>query len=346
MKKDSIQIKKFSIDDELLWDSYVSQHPDSTFFHRSGWKQVIEHSTGHSGIYLMALRSDKIAGIYPLFIVSTGLFGLFGISLPFVNYGGILADSREVEKSLIKEAGLIGKQSGCSYIELHQRSPIKSDLPSSQHKVSSVIPLHGGSEEVFKRLHQNVRNKIRKSKKNGVTVQRGKEYLSDFYQVYSQNLRDLGTPVITKRFFEQIIDIFPEQARIYRATREGQTIGAKIVLMDSQTCFFEWSASLKESLRYAPVHAMNWEAIEDACNAGCDYIDFGRSTADSSHQQFKKYWGVESTTMSWSYQLINCNEIPGLQKENPKFSLAIKVWKNMPLFLSRILGPPIARRLP
>lgn len=346
MTTNDIHIKKLSQRDESLWDRYVSRHPEATFFHRSGWKKVIEDSTGHPGTYLMALDNNIVVGVYPLFIISTGLFGLFGISLPFVNYGGILADSVDVEKMLIDEAEAIGKSSGCSYIELHQRSPLKCALPSSRHKIASLIPLQGGAEHVFSRLHQNVRNKIRKSKKNGVIVQRGNAHLSDFYQIYSRNLRDLGTPVLTKRFFESVITMFPDEAVLYRATRQGKTIGAKIVLMDSKTCYFEWSASLKESLRYAPVHAMNWQAIEDACSAGCEHVDFGRSTADSSHQQFKKYWGIESRPMSWAYQLLNRTDIPGLQKENPKFDLAIRVWKKMPIFLSRLIGPPIARRLP
>ena len=341
-----MRVEKLSIGKESLWDDYVDQHPEATFFHKSGWKRVIMDSMNHEAHYLMAVDDNKLIGIYPLFILSTGLFGKMGVSLPFVNYGGILSDNIEVEKLLLNEAEAIGRETGCRYIELHQRSPLKSGLPTSQHKVASLIPLQGGADEVFMKLHHNVRNKIRKSKKNGVTVQKGMEYLTDFYHIYSRNLRDLGTPVLTKRFFEHVVDIFPEQAVIYRATRQGKTIGAKITLMDQKTCYFEWSASLRESLKYAPVHAMNWAAIEDACAEGCHQIDFGRSTAESSHQKFKKYWGVESYKMPWAYQLLNCNEIPGLNKENSKFSLPISLWKKLPLSLSRILGPPIARRLP
>lgn len=339
-------IKQLSSEEKHAWDSYVNQHPDATVYHRSAWKSVIEDSMGYPASYLMAFKKDKVVGVYPLFILSTGLFGIMGVSLPYVNYGGILADNLEVEKLLIDEAEIIGRKAGCRYIELRQRFPLKYELPSSQHKVTSVIPLHGGAEEVFSRIHQNVRNKIRKSKKNGVIIQQGVEYLSEFYDVYARNLRDLGTPVITRRFFEHVVDKLPEHIRVYRATRQGKTIGAKIVLIDKKTFYFEWSASIRESLRYAPVNAMNWAAIEDACAAGCERIDFGRSTADSTHQDFKKYWGVESRIMPLAYQLLNCDEIPGLNKENPKFALAMALWKRLPVSLIRLIGPPIARRLP
>ncbi|MBI5055595.1 MAG: FemAB family PEP-CTERM system-associated protein [Nitrospirae bacterium] len=341
-----MQIKELSSGKEPLWDSYVARHPGATFFHRSGWKKVIERSTGHQGHYLMASDNDHVAGVYPLFILSTGLFGTMGVSLPYVNYGGILADSVEIERLLIETAETVGRDAGCRYIELRQRFPMRYETPSSNHKVASVISLCGDAEETFKRLHQNVRNKIRKAQKNGVIVQNGAEHLGDFYRVYSRNLRDLGTPVITQRFFECIAETFPEHVRVYRATRQGKTIGAKVVFMDSKTCYFEFSASVRESLCHAPVHAMNWAAIETASAAGCRQVDLGRSTAESAHCNFKKYWGSETHNLSVAYQLLNCDQLPGLNKENPKFSLAIALWKRLPLFISRLLGPPIARCLP
>ncbi len=341
-----MEIKRLSSENVTAWSKYVAAHPAATFFHRSAWKSVIEDSMDYPGSYLMAFDNERVMGIYPLFILSTGLFGTMGISLPYLNYGGILADSIEVEKLLIDEANNIGRTAGCRYIELRQRFPLKCDLPLSQRKVVSLIPLQGGHEQVFSRLHQNVRNKIRKSKKNGVIVQQGVEYLSDFYDVYARNLRDMGTPVLSRRFFECMVETFPQHVRVYRATHQGKTIGAKIVLIDRDTCYFVWVASIREDLSYAPVHALNWTAIEDACTAGCKNVDFGRSTTESTHQDFKKYWGVESHILPWAYQLLNCDNIPGLNKENPKFAVFIATWKRLPLFLSRLLGPPLARRLP
>ena len=269
-----------------------------------------------------------------------------GISLPYVNYGGILSNNDDMERILIEKAEIVGRRAGCRYIELRQRFPLKTDLPQSERKVVSIIPLDGGPEKVFERLHRNVRNKVRKASKCGVTVQSGAEYLGEFYDIYSRNLRDMGTPVLTSKFFDCMVDAFPEHVRVYRATHQGKTIGAKIILIDGDTCYFVWVASIRKHLNYAPVHALNWKAIEDACAAGCRQVDFGRSTAESSHQDFKKYWGVESYTLPWAYQLLNCQTTPGLNKENPKFDLAMALWKKLPVFVSRLIGPPIARRLP
>lgn len=341
-----MNIQVYSAEHEAVWDEYVSRHAEATVFHLAGWRPVIERSMGHPGTYLMAWDQTRLVGIYPFFILSTRLFGTMGVSLPFVGYGGLVADTPEAERALADEAEKRARAAGCSYIELRQLHPLKLDWPTTDRKVTTTIPTDGGADQVFSRLHQNVRNKIRKAAKNGVTVQQGPEHLPEFYAIYSRNLRDLGTPVITPRFFEAALAAFPQHIRVYRAVRAGKTIAAKMVVADAATCHFVWSASLREELNHAPVQAMNWRAIEDACVAGCRCIDLGRSTAESSHHDFKKYWGGESRTLPWAYQLLDRAELPGLNKESGSFALAIALWKRLPLGLSRILGPPIARCLP
>ena len=341
-----VNIQVLTSENEAVWDGYAIRHADATVFHRAGWKRVLERSTGHPGLYLMAVDQGRVVGIYPLFILSTRLFGTRGVSLPFVGYGGLVTDGPEVERALTDEAGARARAAGCRSIELRQLHPLRLDWPTTDRKVVTTIPTDGGAEPVFGRLHQNVRNKIRKAAKSGVSVQQGAEHLPEFYAIYARNLRDLGTPVISRRFFEEAAGAFPGLIRVYRALRGGKTIAAKMVVMDGGTCHFVWSASLREELRHAPVHAMNWKAIEDACEAGCARIDLGRSTAESSHHDFKKYWGGESRTLPWAYQLLGSSDLPGLNKENRSFSLAIALWKRLPLGLSNILGPPIARGLP
>lgn len=341
-----MNIEALSSASEADWDAYVSRQAEATVFHRAGWKRVIERSTGHEGSYWLAREQGQVVGIYPFFILSTRLFGTLGVSLPFVGYGGLVTDGPEIERALTDEAAKQARAAGCDSIELRQLHPLKLDWPTTDRKVATTIPTDGGAGQMFSRLHQNVRNKIRKAAKNGVSVQQGAEFLPEFYAIYSRNLRDLGTPVITRRFFEAAVAAFPQQVRVYRALRNGKTLAAKVVVADADTCHFVWSASLREELCHAPVHAMNWKAIEDACEAGCRRIDLGRSTAESSHHDFKKYWGGESRTLPWAYQLLGRTDIPGLNKENGAFSLAIALWKRLPLGVSRMLGPPIARGLP
>lgn len=328
------------------WNAYVAGHPHATVFHDYAWKSVIEESTGHRGYYLAAFDGDQMKGVYPFFILKTVLFGTFGVSLPFVGYGGIVSDAGDVEDALLHYAETLMRQAGCDSIQLRQRYPVRGALPANDHKVTSLLSLEGGVDDAFGRLHTNVRNKIRKARKNSVRVQAGLDQISKFYDIYAQNLRDLGTPVISKKFFLAVIKFFAGKVQIYCAYHDGNVIGSKMVLFDDHTCYFVWSASDRKALRYAPVHAMNWAAIEDACHRGVQSVDFGRSTAGSTHESFKKYWGGEMQTLPWCWQLNGDVELPAVNKENASFSLAIRIWKRLPLGVSKLLGPPIARNLP
>jgi CelD/BcsL family acetyltransferase involved in cellulose biosynthesis len=298
------------------WERYVSKHPEASFYHRAGWRDVIARTTRHSEAYRLALEGDQVVGVLPLFLMSTGIFGKMAVSLPFLNVGGIVADNPEAEKLLAEESEGVARAFGCRYVELRQRRVTGLELPVSDRKLRSVIPLDGGPEAVFRRLYKNVRSKIRKARKSGVEISRDLAGLGDFYRLLSRNLRDLGTPVLSRRFFEAVVETFPDNVRIYRA------------------------------IRYGGAQALTWAAIEDACEAGCARVDLGRGTAGSSSQNAKKYWGVEVHPLPWTYQLLKDREIPGLHTGNPKFQLAIRAWQRMPMSLSQLIGPPIARLLP
>ncbi|MCB1152896.1 FemAB family PEP-CTERM system-associated protein [bacterium] len=328
------------------WDAYVDACAKATIFHRAAFRDVIARATGHKPVYRFAERDGRVVGVLPLFLLDTGVFGKLAVSSPFLNIGGIAADDAEAEAALAAESEKLGREFGASYMEWRQRYATTLDLPVSDRKVTSLIPLTGGADEVFARVHQNVRNKIRKAEKNGVVVEKGPQFLDDFYRVYSRNLRDLGTPVISRKFFAELQRSLPDAVGIYRATLEGRLIGAKVVVTDKTTCYFVWAAAVREELKFAPVHALNWAAIRDACEAGCDFVDFGRSSPDSTHQSFKKYWGVDVEPLPWTYQLLTRSEMPGLNPDNPKFALAIRIWKKLPVWLTRWIGPPLARRLP
>ncbi len=58
-----IQIKNLNSEVASNWDDYVSAHPKGSFFHLTGWQQVIEQSFQHPCFYLYAEVSGKIVGV-------------------------------------------------------------------------------------------------------------------------------------------------------------------------------------------------------------------------------------------------------------------------------------------
>ena len=91
------------------WDTYVYNHPRSTLYHLSGWRNVIHKAYGHKTYYLMANKYNskpenenqhqaaanpsnptnsinpinRVVGILPLMHLKHFFFGNSLISIPF-----------------------------------------------------------------------------------------------------------------------------------------------------------------------------------------------------------------------------------------------------------------------
>ena len=61
-----LQVRDYGRDDAARWEAFVAACPAATFFHRIGWREVIERSFGHRTRYLLAERAGEIVGVLPL----------------------------------------------------------------------------------------------------------------------------------------------------------------------------------------------------------------------------------------------------------------------------------------
>ena len=146
---------------------------------------------------------DEVRGVLPLVLLSSRLFGRFLVSMPFFNYGGVLADTLEAQEALLEAAIGLAKELDVAFIELRHQESLGLKWPSKQHKVSMRLDLPTDFETLWKGFPSKLRSQIRRAQKEAMTVRiASQELLDDFYQLFARNMRDLGTPVYGRRFFE------------------------------------------------------------------------------------------------------------------------------------------------
>lgn len=330
--------------DETEWDEFVEQHPESTFFHQSGWKRVIENVYGFKAHYLAAKDRNGIQGILPLFEIKQ-LTGKKLISVPFSTEGGILANSDKVKNQLIEQAKTIVKESNLDYLELRQEKDIGTKLKTKDYYYHLKLKLDFNPEIVWKNADRKLRNAVRKARKLGLTTDKGLKYLDEFYRVFSSNMRDLGTPVDKKEFFEEMIKQFPNSVDIVVARLNNETIGALFLINDEKTLKSEWATSYRKYFGYNASQLIYWRAIEDACKEGFEIFDFGRSLWGSGTFRFKEKFGAKPVQLHYKY-FMNRGEIPDTRKTNWKRQLFAKCWGKMPLFVANRLGPKLRKQFP
>lgn len=332
---------------ESEWDSYVGNHPDGTVDHLWRWREIFEGVFRHQNVYLVARRGDAIAGVLPMVRFQSTLFGRFLVSLPFLNYGGVLASDAGAIEALVAHAREHARECGASHVEFRHRSRQLPELAYRQHKLALRRPLAGSSEEMWSKVDRKVRNQVRKAQKDGLTTAIGGEELVDqFYEVFARNMRDLGTPVYAKRLFSETLRLFPDAARVYTVRSGSITVASAIAIRHGDTVLVPWASSLREYRHQCPNMLLYWTMLERASTTGTRVFDFGRSSPDSGTHHFKVQWGAQATPMHWEYVLLARTTAPDQGPHNPKFAAAIAAWQRLPLWMTKTVGPAIVRNIP
>ncbi|MBW4056653.1 MAG: FemAB family PEP-CTERM system-associated protein [Proteobacteria bacterium] len=330
------------------WNTFVNCHRDSTNYHQYGWRDVIEKSFGHQTYYLAARdNKNEICGVVPLVYMKSAFFGKFMVSLPFFNYGGILCNTEEAESILLDEINRMRRNLQAEYMEFrHLTAPLKN-LETKEHKVTMILDLQNDEDLQWKVLDPKVRNQVRKAEKNGLKVITGDFDLIDgFYEVFCRNMRDLGTPVYSRNFFQNILETFPDTTRIISVLLDGQTIASGLMTWFRDTLEVPWASSINDFKEKCPNNLLYWEAIRFAVRNGSTRFDFGRSTPGEGTFRFKKQWGAQPVQLYWQYLLKEGKKLPELNPDNPKYRLAIKAWQKLPVSLTKMLGPGIVKNIP
>jgi len=329
------------------WDAYVARQPQASAYHRWQWRDVFERAFAHETQYLAARRGDRVVGVLPLVLFRSHVFGRFIVSLPFVNYGGVVADDEAAGGALLREAERIAAEGRFDHVELRHRARRFPALVPKQHKVAMLLSLPTSVESAWESLDRKVRNQIRKAEKSGLTAAAGgAERLDEFYEIFARNMRDLGTPVYSRAFFSHVMRACGDDASIVVVSKGETPVAAGLTLVDRATVEVPWASSLAEFRSLCPNHMLYWSVIGSAIERGLDVLDFGRSTPNEGTFHFKRQWGAEASPLCWEYRLLRRAALPDQSPKNPKFRTAIEAWKRCPLWLTNALGPRIVRSIP
>lgn len=346
MSSEPVQTVLCGPQDRDIWDAYVAACPHAALGHLFPWRTVIERAYGHGSVYLMAYRNGRPVGLLPLIYVKRPIAGAALVSMPFLDDGGVCADDDDAARALLDRAKAIMKERGCSVLELRHRYPAPSLGASRHDKVTMVLDLSAGTDRLWTALSAKVRNQVRKAEKSGLTtLAGGEELLGSFYDVFVVNMRDLGSPVHAKRFFEEICAAFGSAVRVELVQDGTRTVGGLIAIQFKDRIIVPWASSLRDSFSKCPNNLLYWDAIQDACKRGCTAFDFGRSTIGSGTYDFKKQWGAEPTSLAWQVLKDRDTVDPTISTDTSAFRLAANVWRRLPVGVTRLMGPQIRKYL-
>ncbi|MFN8388896.1 MAG: FemAB family XrtA/PEP-CTERM system-associated protein [Bdellovibrionota bacterium] len=342
--------------DRADWEQYLRDRSIGHHAYSWPWRTVIPEVFSHAPHYLIARDSQTkaVCGLLPIVLVKSLLFGKALISLPYLNAGGIVADSPEAATALYDRVTELGRELDVGYIELrhvHAAQCYPADLPVRTHKVSMHLALKRDPEELFRSFPPKLRSQVRRPAKDGMIAEvSGSSLAVDdsmqaFYQVFSEHMRDLGTPVYPRSLFTSVVRNFGKSCRTITVWHERRPVAAGITLGNGPLVEIPWASSLKKFSKSSPNMLLYWEAIKAACQDGYDTFDFGRSSPESGTFRFKQQWGATPVTLHWYYQLFR-GETPDVNPKNPKYTALVTCWQRLPLSVANLVGPWLTRSIP
>jgi FemAB-related protein (PEP-CTERM system-associated) len=335
-----------------IWSDYCAGHPGALFSQLPGWCRTLADTYRLPLFVLRARENDSgetTVGLLPLLLFAPPGNTRRLISLPYTDAAGVLADSEDVRHRLLLAALQLAEELAADHLEVREYRPEPvggppPDLDSRwvyrefDFKIGLQRSLPETADTLWASLGSKVRNQVRKAERCGCRCAiGGSELLDDFYAVFSENMRDLGSPTHSIELFHRLLDHDEPSTRCLVVSCDGVPAAGAIVLRSGETLANPWASSLRRFRPRCPNMLLYWSMLRLAVEQGCRRFDFGRSSRDTPTHRFKKQWGAVPRRLCWQ---VFSRSMPLWRPDNE--SLVAEQWRLMDLESSRRCGP--ARR--
>ncbi len=331
-------------------EAFVADHPDGTAFHRPAWLRAVAEGTGNRMLALVAERSAEVRAYLPLTEVHSPIFGRLLASSGFAVGGGLLAVEDADCGPVFEAVEELALRRSCPSVELRGGclpEERRGWMLQTDSHCGFVTELAGDDEAQLKAVPRKQRAEVRKGLGNllAVTVGRDEADRAAHYAVYSESVRNLGTPVFPRSLFDAVLDRFGEDADILTVRHEGLPVASVLSLYHRGSVMPYWGGGAWAARRLRANDVMYYELMLHARRRGCSHFDFGRSKTDSGAYHFKRNWGFEPEALTYASWTAPGSSARDADPTSAKHALQIAIWQRLPLGIANRLGPIIARGL-
>jgi FemAB-related protein (PEP-CTERM system-associated) len=331
--------------DAARWDAFVERCPEATFFHRFGWKAVIETVFAHRTVYLLAERDASVVGVLPLAEIRSRLFGHSLVSLPFCVYGGVAATDPAAVHALHAEARRIAAELNVAHLELRNRIAREPAWARQDLYVTFRKEILSDVEANMLAIPRKQRAMVRKGAKNGLRSEIDPG-AGRFFELYADNVHRHGTPALPRQYFDALLRAFGNDVEVLTVLdAQGRPVSGVVSFFFRDEVLPYYAGDSVEARDLAANDFKYWELMRRSCERGYRVFDYGRSKRGTGSFDFKKNWGFEPQPLHYEYDLRRGDRVPENNPLNPKYRAFIAMWRRLPRPVVDRLGPFIVRNL-
>src|SRR6266702_4053997 len=351
-----LQVIEIDARTDPRWEAFISTLPGSLIYHHPAWLEVLEEAFGYKPVNLACEDSSgQLQGILPLYYLRGIFTGRRYSSLPRTPVAGPLAYNDQALAALTRAA----------FERVHDERGAQLQLKVSSNKLEGLVEgvvgmpwrktyllklperpelLHIGNT----RNHSRIKWAVNKATRLGVQLcpATTERELRLWYELYLETMRRIAVPPRPYDFFEVLWQRLQPRglmrlllAKHYEAGC-SRLLAGSLFLMFGQTVIYAFAGWRREDLSLRPNDAIHWRAINDACDEGFSYYDFGEVVKDNQGlAEFKSKWGAEP---QWLYRYYYPTprelEISILDSDSRARQLMFAAWRRLPIKATALLG--------
>ncbi len=344
----ALHVEPLRTDSQRDWQRFVDSHEHTTLFHELAWRQAVETCFPHRAHYLLARRGEEIAGILPLFEIRSHFSPTFLLSMPYATYGGIAAENGVVANALFDAACALREQIGAAGIQLRSERAMVSDLPVQKTHAAFRGPLPNCEYDVPAVFPRKARAAARQAgQRYPLVVENDAGNLRDVWRLYARSMRRLGSPNYPLNFFQALQRGFGDRCVVQLLRLEGRPVAGLISFL-FKDAIMPYFVGVDERVKlYGLTHYLYQQCMLEGVRRGCSVFDFGRTRYDNKGPfDFKRHCGFEPTPLEYQTLVPNGARSPELSPTSARWQLARRVWRYLPLSITRPVGAWAARSIP
>lgn len=327
------------------WDSFIDSCPEATFFHRAGWKRIIEESFQQKAHYLYVENDRAIRGVLPLIHMKSPLFGNRLVANAYCVAGAPAVTDTQALTHLDRRAEALMNELGADYLEYRNPARPHQDWEWKEGLYATFErPIDSGEDADLKQIPRKQRAVVRKALKSELSFGIDTD-VTDFFNLFALSVRNLGTPVFSRRYFENLVRVFGDDCNILTVRLNGRPISSVLNFYFRDRVMPYYTGSIAEARKLGANDFMYWKLMRHAAERGYKIFDFGRSKVRTGPYAFKKNWGFEPRPIIHEFKMRAGVPMPDVNPNNPKYRLMIAAWKRLPLPVANIIGPFIGRQV-
>lgn len=320
----------------------------ATFTALDSWTRLVKEIYGYETYRFEAVQDNEATGILALTHVRHPVFGNYLATSPFGSFGGFAFSSLEARDELLKKAQRLAGELKVEYAVVRFMDEGNTPPPPwMQNPIYStyLIDLPSNPEDLMKDFGHQHRKHTRQSLRKGFKVQFGHlEFLDETYEALARSMHELGSPYHSKKYLWTMASLLDDNLEFVVIKDVKDALVGSAVLAYHGTTATNLHANILHKYRseYAG-ECLYWNILAHYIQRGIKVCDMGRSLNGSGNEIFKFKWKPRKVPLAYWYYLPKGGPIPVLNQKSAKFQLAIWMWKQLPAFAVRALGPYLIR---